>query len=531
MTSKTKRNSSLLLLATMLAATTALTACGNSNNNSGNSANATNSTNTTSDNTATNDGSGNDGSANNGATNANASAPADTKDFVNLTWYILAPLDPRPNETSVMKYLNDQLKEKLNVNLTFKFIDGATYAQKIKVAAASGESFDIFTDINNMIGFANNVSSGIALPLDDLIGKYGQDIVKKVPEQAWNAVTTQGKKYGIANPSAWVTSFNIAYRKDIADKYNIDYNNIHTWKDLEPTLAMLKEKEPDLIPFLGNINIPQTVDSISPMVGYSMTDNKWESTVDNTDWINAMKLKADWYQKGYLPKKVLPVGTDTIAEFKTGRYAISGYHVYDKSFVKPTTDFGTPMVQSLLDEKAVVTGSSIRSVVSYVSKTSKNPERAMMLLNLLYADKKLFNEFCYGVQGQDWNYVSGEGTDNPTIKTQDQLGWAIWHPWIGSLWDQWPSNWNSQEVLDGLKAAIDKADYSPYAGFVFDATPVKKEMAQIDALQAEANSIYVSKDIDAKIKDYQDKVKKAGMDKVLAEIDKQVAAWKAANGQ
>ncbi|MBM7568019.1 DUF3502 domain-containing protein [Paenibacillus sacheonensis] len=528
MTSKKKRASSALLLATLMAATAALSACGSNNGNNGNAANNGGTNNAPANNAATNAGSENEAESTNAATNETASAAADTSEFVKLTWYILAPLDPRPNETSVMKHLNEVLKEKLNVELTFKFIDAATYAQKIKVAAASGESFDIFTDINGMLGFAQNVSSGIALPLDDLISKYGQDIVKKVPEQAWNAVTTQGKKYGIANPSAWVTSYNIAYRKDIADKYNIDYDAIHTWKDLEPTLAMLKEKEPDLVPFMGNMNLPQTIDSISPMVGYSMTDGKWESAVNNTDWINLTKLKADWYQKGYLPKKVI---TDATAEFKTGRYAVTAYHVYDKSFVKPTTDLGTPMVQSLLDEKAVVTGSSIRTVVSYISKTSKNPERAMMMLDLLYADKQVFNEFCYGVEGQDWNYVSGQGTDNPTVKTQDQLGWAIWHPFIGSLWDQWPSNWNSQEVLDGLKGAIDKAEYSPFAGFVFDSTPVKKEMAQIDALQAETNSIYMSKDVDGKIKEFQDKANKAGLDKVLAEIDKQVTAWKAANGQ
>ncbi|MBB6672250.1 extracellular solute-binding protein [Cohnella nanjingensis] len=459
---------------------------------------------------------------------SNAAPADDTKEFVTLTWYMTAPLDPRPNEEKVMKDLNDRLKEKINANVVFKFVDGATYAQKMKVAAAAGEQFDIFLDLNQL-GFSQIVSSGMALEVDDLLNKYGQDILKKVPDQAWQAVTARGKKFGISNPSAWVSSYNISLRKDIVDKYSIDYQNIHTYDQLEPVLKMLKEKEPNLIPFMGDFvsALPNTMDKISPMIGYDNLDGQWKSLLDNPEWVKIQKLQHDWYLKGYISKKLV---TD-YAEFKTGKYAGSIYHIYDASFAKVSTDLGTPMVSTPLDFTNYVTGSTIRSAVNYISKTSKHPERAMMLLNLLFKDKDLFNRFCYGLEGDDWNYVSGKGTDNPTIKTKDKLEWAIWHPFIGSLWDQWPSNWNSQEVLDGLKAAIDKAKYSPYVGFTFDSSPVKKEMAQIDALEPELKTIYMAKDLDAKMAEYKEKAKKAGLDNVIAEIQKQVDAWKTADGK
>lgn len=458
-----------------------------------------------------------------------SSAAADTKDFVTLTWYMPPPLDPRPNEEKVMKYLNGILKEKINANLVFKFVDWSTYAQKIKVSSAAGEEFDIFSDFDS-IGFSQNVASGIALELDDLLNKYGKDIIKKNPDKAWQAVTSNGKKYGIANPSAWVETPNFAFRKDIVDKYKIDYASIHNFKDLEPILKMLKEKEPDLIPYLGTFPLAQTFDKVTPMVGYDTTDGKWKSMLDSQAWLDKTRVQKDWYDKGYIPKKVIE-GTDSIAEFKTGRYAITSYGIYDASFEKISTDYATPMVASQLDYKNLVTGSSIRGAINYISSTSKQPERAMMLLNLLYSDKELFNQFAYGIEGEDWDYVSGKGTDNPTVKTKDQMGWAIWHPWIGSLWDQWPSNWNSQVVLDGLKSAIDKAEYSPYVGFVFDSAPVKKELATIEAITPETRPIFMSKDLDGKIAEYKERLNKAGLETVLAEIQKQVDAWKTTSGK
>lgn len=449
----------------------------------------------------------------------------DTSEFVKLVWYMPPSIDPRPNEANVMKRINAILKEKINASLDLKFIDFNAYGQKVKVAAASGEAFDLFTDIGHF-GFSQAVSTGLALDIDDLLNKFGQDIMKKIPDQAWQVVSAKGKKWGVPNPSAWVTSNNISFRKDIVEKHGIDFSSIHTMEDLEPVLAMLKEKEPDMIPYVGYMPGTQNMDLVSPMVGYDTTDGKWKSLLESTEWRKNITLQHDWYNKGYLPKKQI---SDHIAEFKTGKYAVVPYHVYDSSFVKMSTEFGIPMVSTPLNQKHIVTNGVIQSTMTYISKTSENPERAMMLINLLYQDKELLNLLAYGVEGEDWEYVSGKGTDNPTIKTNDQLTWAVWHPWIGSLWDQWPSNWNSQEVLDGLKAAIDQAEYSPFSGFVFDSAPVKKELAQIDAYSSEIHILYMTKDLDAKIAEYVEKVKKAGLDRVIAEIEKQVAAWKASD--
>lgn len=69
-------------------------------------------------------------------------------------------------------------------------------------------------------------------------------------------------------------------------------------------------------------------------------------------------------------------------------------------------------------------------------------------------------------------------------------------------------------------------------GFVFDQEPVKAQLAQINAIDTEYLPIFSGAvDYTAKEAEYQDKLKKAGSDAVIAEIQKQVDAWAKANGK
>jgi putative aldouronate transport system substrate-binding protein len=156
----------------------------------------------------------------------------------------------------------------------------------------------------------------------------------------------------------------------------------------------------------------------------------------------------------------------------------------------------------------------------------------MMFENLLYKDVEFSNHVAYGVEGQDWTYVSGKGTDKPIVKTSDNMKWAIWKCWIDPLWDQWGSNWNSYEALAFMKKGTDNATTSPILGFTFNTEPVKSQIAQITPIVDEAYKILVdgmASDVDKYLADLKVKLKAAGSDKVLAEINKQLGEWKTIN--
>nr|WP_246362295.1 DUF3502 domain-containing protein [Paenibacillus alba] len=158
-----------------------------------------------------------------------------------------------------------------------------------------------------------------------------------------------------------------------------------------------------------------------------------------------------------------------------------------------------------------------------------------MLLDYIWSDKYLLNTLAYGVEGKNYTVKSGTVKDpNPTIEAKSgaEQTWAIWHNWLGPLWDQWDSNWNSTKALEAMRKTNENGKASGLLGFVFNNEPVKTEIAQIGAVNKEANPIFTTgsmPDYAKYVEDTKKKLVDAGIDKVMAEIQKQYDAWKAGN--
>lgn len=463
--------------------------------------------------------------------------------FVTINWYMGIPLDPRPNEKNVMAEINKQLKEKINANVVFNMMDFGTLTEKMNVMIASGDPFDLVMT-GAPLGFSSNVGKDAYLPIDDLLGKYGKDILALVPESAWPAVTFSGKRYAVLNPTVWCTPAGFVFKKDLVDKYNIDVSKIHNLQDLAPYFETLKKNEPDITPLdvtregapcFGGYAVNDDIlpDATgSSLITYSTEQNKLLYWWEDPYFLKDAKTINEYYKLGYIKKGAASM-QNWFNEMKTGKYAVCNcVGVYDPTFVKSSQQIGFPCAESFWAQNPIGTA-NIQWPVTAIGKNSKNPERAMMLINLMFGDKKFFNTVCYGIENQDYKVVSGAGTDNPTVEANTPNTWAIWHPWIGPLWTQWPSNWNSAEALKTLKYNTDNGKMSPIVGFIFNQEPVKKEIAQINTLLAELVilKVGVEPDLQKYIDDLKAKYLQNGADKIMAEVQKQLDAWKKANGK
>lgn len=461
-------------------------------------------------------------------------------DFVELTWYMPPPISPQKNMDNVMREVNRQLKEKLNTKLTFKFIDWGSFDEKMRVMSAAGTEYDlVFTSSwTNLL--TNNVTNSAFVPLDGLLEKYGQNIKNKVEDQYWSAVTYKGEIYAIPNPTTYAQTFSFSYQAELVDKYEFDYKNAHTLKDIEPFLAAIKENEPGMTPLLaikdatpGLESLEDNVDPINSFIFYDIDTGVFKTLFEDEAMIDRYRMLSDFYKKGYISKDAA-TKNDVNLEAKSGKYAVNpSPGAYSEDGSKATAHYGIPMYESLYAQHVIST-SSIQSATTAISRTSKNPERAMMLIDLLYSDKTLFNTLAYGLEGEDYNVMSGAGTDNPTIETNADLSWAIWHNWIGSLFDQWPSNWNSDEALQQMKLDNEKLTVSPLLGFIFNPEPLKQEVGQIMAIIDEIRPILETgsiADVDNYVEEAKVRAEKAGLNNVLAEVQKQYEAWKSENGK
>jgi putative aldouronate transport system substrate-binding protein len=462
-----------------------------------------------------------------------------------LKLYMPPPSNDMSHKDSVLAEVNKMLAPKLGASIDITFVDFSNYQTKINVMLAANEPFDWYTSVG-FTDFSTNIAKGILIPLDDLLQGYGKTIVKMTPKDFWPAVTYNGKKYAVINVYPYAQWKGATFDKALVEKYRFNYKGVKTMKDLEPFLAAVKENEPDITPTMGGgyENLmgglitrydPLVIASSlsSALISYDTVDKKLVTYYDIPYIRERLATLNGWYKKGYIAKDAA-MKKDFEAEVKTRKYAVWGSNVATNGDnVKETTNYGFPCV-SVRDALTMIRTANINGVVGYISKTSQRKEKTMAFLDLLWSDKRIFNTLCYGVEGQDYDVVSGAGTDTPTVRTKDPMKWALWHPWIAEMnVNQWPSNWNDAATLEEFRYNNEHAARSAVLGFVFDPTPVKDEVAQLSALFLDMKDVEATgsfDDTDAYIKDMKARLEKVGYSKVFAEVEKQLAAWKKANG-
>lgn len=457
--------------------------------------------------------------------------------FVDLKWYLPPPIAVEKDYDAVMAEVNKMLQEKINAKLDFVFLDWANYLDKIKVMTAANEPFDLMFMHGGFNTPSENFRRGSIQAIDENLNKYGQDIQKLVKPEYFKGLTFDGKLYGIPNVGPYSQQKGISFKKDLVDKYKFDITTVKTAKDVEPFLETIKKNEPGVTPFLANyypfLDVQPVEYFANKAIYFNIDDGKLYKAYEDTMNKEHYKLMSEWYKKGYIAKDAATKKDITVEE-KSGKYAVlTADGGYDETNAKQTSTYGYPVVNIPWQNPPVINTFSLQTPSTGISITSANPDRAVMLLNTLFADKKLYNTVCYGLEGKNYTVVSGQGTDNPTIETSKDQTWAIWHNWIGDLNEnQWPSNWNNQKALDEFKATNEKAKLSPILGFVFDESSVKNELAQIAAIQQEFELVApfgVAPDFEKYWKDYSDKLDKANIAKVYDELTKQLEAWKTAN--
>lgn len=171
--------------------------------------------------------------------------------------------------------------------------------------------------------------------------------------------------------------------------------------------------------------------------------------------------------------------------------------------------------------------------MSAISATSKHPEEALQVLNLVWKDSDLSNLLAYGIEGTD--YVIDEERSTEDMKSVipnsgKEQKWAIWHNYLGPLWDQWDSTWNRKEALEKMQEENQHAKVASTLGFYFDSSSLKAEVAAVSSTVKEytANlNVGSVADVDAYLAEAYAKLEQNGINKIIDEANRQYEEWKA----
>ncbi|MDU5945993.1 MAG: DUF3502 domain-containing protein, partial [Paenibacillus macerans] len=178
---------------------------------------------------------------------------------------------------------------------------------------------------------------------------------------------------------------------------------------------------------------------------------------------------------------------------------------------------------------AIVTNTSVQGSIMAISANSEYPEKAMEFLNLLNTDPVLRNMIDSGIEGVHYKKVDDKHMENlDESKNYDMPSYSLGNNMLLYLNPNDPD-----DKWEQFKQFNASGVNSPTLSFNFDSTKVATEMAAVQNVREQFWSSLMTGTVDPEeyLPKAIQKFKEAGLDKVMAEAQAQLDAWRAAGNK
>ena len=311
--------------------------------------------------------------------------------------------------------------------------------------------------------------------------------------------------------------YNICVRQDILE--SVGMTKIETKADLDKFQELVKAKYPEMTPNAGSIS-SQLMSKFEPedinwirfglkftcYVDDKTNDDKVYSYYESNAFKDACKYAEEWYKKGYIPEDTL-VNVTSQSRLTSGKSAWMvgsvGFDFENQPALTKNVPEGKLKVYEIKDPVKSRYITSSGGDVQMIPVTAKAPERAMMWINWIYKSQENYDFHLKDGLFYEWMFRN--------------INYMTFPDWYDKDSAEMVKNWDKE------------AKYSKVYGFSFDETEVTAEEAQIQTVitQYIDPMSYGLLSYDKNIDKVLAELKKAGLDKVMAEVQKQYSAWKA----
>jgi putative aldouronate transport system substrate-binding protein len=439
----------------------------------------------------------------------------------------------------VQDEINKITQEKINTTVTILPISIGAYTQQMNLMSSSGEKLDLSYAFGQGGYYVSQVSAGKTTSMDELLEKHGQGIVDAVGAENMEAARVNGEIHGAPVVAQYGGTPALMMRKDLVDKYQIDVSSIKSLQDLGPIFETIKQNEPGITPFaigLGSIfEFYKTWDSLND--GYGVLPNfdnglKIENLYETQEYADLLSLTRSWFKAGYINKDAAQAESNANEMVKAGK-AFSYIVKYGPGVTATETNVtGYEMVAAELMDTAYSATVDVAVGLWTIAQQSEDPERAMMFLNLMYSDPQIANLLQYGIENKHYVKVSDNAIKYPEGVDQSNVGYAMQGWMLGNTFIAYKYEWLADTASgEELQAYNEATVKSKALGFIFDTNSVKTEITALNNVTDQYKKVLETGTVDPadKLPEFVAKLKSAGIEKVIAEKQKQLDAWAAAN--
>ena len=455
----------------------------------------------------------------------------------------------------VMEALNPYLQEKIGVTLEPIWGTWGDFDTAVVTALTGGDEVDIYFTCNWSANEYNKYArDGYWVQLDGMLEEYAPDLLELIPQGIWDCAKTDGYDgmgiYAVPALKDTATQYcwdingtmlaELGYDVDAVCEAGLDFFS----PEFEEMLAAAKAANGnDFYPLLIEPVVLERMATTTAIVtgdisGGNVLSYYYDAANPSKDLGNTVvnkyatpefeafvKKVYEYAQKGYISPSCQ--STATANDYRTATQNSGEYLIGTQSYA-----FGCEIeyaaargidVRMIPAAAAYMDCTSGQGAMMAVSATSKNPERALMFLNLLNSDPYVMTMLNYGVEGYTYNT-----NDDGTITFTDaRANYTPWRNGMGNVRILPPTDGEGLTYWDDFAAYYNAAEALPYGGFIFDGSAMETEAAAIANVYAEYGFNLMSGAVDPEVTlpQFLTKLEEAGINEFVAEAQAQLEAY------
>ncbi len=470
-----------------------------------------------------------------------------SKEPVTITYLTIGdkPINGRTEE--VIEKLNKILVRKLNAKLDIYYVGWTDYLTSYNNTLKSKDlNIDLIGTGSDWLDAWPNVIEGNFLPLsEDMLRKYCGITYTNVPKSLWRSCSYEGDIYFIPeNEYTQWTNHGFAYREDIAKEAGL--YEINSFEDLTRYLEFVAENYPEMIPWdtdgksaivpLGYIMSKKKYAPIYELTTYGL----WGEDLDNrgkiispfysgNELIEYAKLMKEWRLKGVYRSDMSMVG-DNAAEFYAGQSSVIQHHTQNYyTEIEPRAQLDMPDTELGFywfgkENGNLLKLSNLHGAMA-ISAYSKNPERALMVYDMLRNDQECYNLIRYGIEGVQYEITPSHMIEKPSGYNESKDGFVTNFWWGRRDEFELPdADYALDDYYDLVNSYEHVAEAYPWEGVLFSTPNLNEELKEITAICDEyipqiSLGNYVGPP-EEKVTEFRDKLKRAGFERITGQIQR-----------
>ncbi len=480
--------------------------------------------------------------------------------YCEFDWYIGST--PPTDLQIVNDALNEYILPILNCKVNITYMSSADWVEKMGTMIASGDDLGI-------IGFGSQSKSdyviesqrGAYYPLTDLFATYAPGTYALFDEAVWEGMKINGEIYGIPSLKDNGYFISVIYNADMIEEMGIEITDYQhsNFRELEDLFYEVKEWRDENYPEMKDYPIAWANNLIYPYnFAFETFLNDSYLAVANIEGINDLA--------GYDTETIVNFyDTEEFLEFclQKQRLVADGIYLYDETdrsdMRKPAngicffTGWGYTNMQEHIFSEEWTSKMMMADVIwtetnnyfsagTAISANCKNPERALMFLELVNTDPFVATMMRFGVEGIHWAKTEDgdmtfefEGSRNADVGNRGYYFW--YNAPVGNLTIvNAPKSLVGEDniMMKNMMKYNEECIVPAHLGFVFDTTPVVNEVAACTSIVLEYQEDLVNgrcesqEEVEAIVAEFRAKLDANGADAIVEEVQRQIDAWKAA---